>query len=95
MLNKLKIAVYAICKNEEQFVDGWMDSMQEADMVIVTDTGSNDSTVAKLTARGAAVYIAHVIPWRFDVARNISLNFVPGDVDVCVCTDLDEIFEPG
>jgi len=94
-LSKLKIAVYAICKNEEQFVDRWMDSMQEADMVIVTDTGSTDNTVAKLTARGATVNIVHVNPWRFDVARNISLNFVPGDVDVCVCTDLDEILEPG
>lgn len=69
---KLKIAVYAICKNEEQFVDRWMDSMQEADLVIVTDTGSTDHTVARLTARGATVYIAHVIPWRFDVARNLS-----------------------
>ncbi|PKM76814.1 MAG: glycosyl transferase family 2 [Firmicutes bacterium HGW-Firmicutes-15] len=94
-MSNLKIAVYAICKNEEQFVDGWMDSMQEADMVIVTDTGSTDNTVAKLTARGATVNIIHVDPWRFDVARNISLNFVPGDVDVCVCTDLDEILEPG
>jgi len=94
-LNKLKIAVYAICKNEEQFVDGWMDSMQEADMVIVSDTGSTDHTVEKLRARGAIVYDIKVDPWRFDVARNISLNFVPADVDVCVCTDLDEIMEPG
>lgn len=95
-MSKLKIAVYAICKNEEQFVDRWMDSMQEADMVIVTDTGSaDDRTVAKLKERGAVVYEVHVNPWRFDVARNISLDFVPGDVDVCVCTDLDEILEPG
>jgi hypothetical protein len=94
-LNKLKIAVYAICKNEEQFVDRWMDSMQEADMVFVTDTGSMDNTVAKLTARGANVHIAHIDPWRFDMARNISLDFVPDDMDVCVCTDLDEILEPG
>jgi glycosyltransferase involved in cell wall biosynthesis len=94
-LNKLKIAVYAICKNEEQFVDRWMDSMKEADMVIVTDTGSTDNTVAKLTAKGATVYTVNVDPWRFDVARNISLNFVPEDVDICVCTDLDEILTTG
>ena len=29
----MRIAVYAICKNESQFVDRWMDSMSEADQV--------------------------------------------------------------
>ncbi|MGG0284330.1 glycosyltransferase [Peribacillus butanolivorans] len=94
-MKKLKIAVYAICKNEEQFIDKWMDSMQEADLVVVADTGSTDQTVEKLKSRGAHVYNIKVDPWRFDVARNISMNFVPEDVDVCVVTDLDEIFEPG
>ncbi|SHK82045.1 tetratricopeptide repeat-containing glycosyltransferase [Desulforamulus aeronauticus] len=94
-MSKLKIAVYAICKNEEHFVDRWMDSMQDADLVIVADTGSTDQTVEKLRARGAIVHQIKVDPWRFDVARNISLQLVPGDTDVCVCTDLDEVIEPG
>ena len=94
-MNKYKICVYTICKNEEKFVDRWMDSMSEADMIVVTDTGSTDGTVEKLRERGAIVYIDEVKPWRFDVARNISLNHVPEDVDICVCTDLDEVFEPG
>ena len=34
-------------------------------------------------------------PWRFDVARNLSLELVPKDTDICVCTDLDEVFEKG
>ena len=34
-------------------------------------------------------------PWRFDRARNESLKLVPKDADICVCTDLDELFEPG
>lgn len=94
-MNKYKICVYAICKNEEKYVDQWMDSMSEADMVIVTDTGSDDNTVERLQKRGAVVYVDEVKPWRFDVARNISLSHVPADVDVCVCTDLDEKFEKG
>ena len=52
----MKIVVYAICKNESGFVDRWMDSMQEADRVIVLDTGSTDDTVQKLRSRGARVY---------------------------------------
>jgi glycosyltransferase involved in cell wall biosynthesis len=90
-----KICVYAICKNEEKFVDRWMDSMGEADEIVVTDTGSTDGTVEKLRARGATVYEEIVSPWRFDVARNRSLSHVPDDADICVCTDLDEVFRPG
>jgi len=94
-MSGLKICVYAICKNEASFVDSWMDSMNEADLIVVTDTGSEDDTVEKLKKRGAIVYVDIVKPWRFDVARNISLDHVPEDVDICVCTDLDERFEPG
>jgi glycosyltransferase involved in cell wall biosynthesis len=94
-MNRLKICVYAICKNEDKFVDRWMDSMSEADEVIVTDTGSTDATVESLSRRGAAVYIDEIKPWRFDTARNLSLDHVPADADICVCTDLDETFEKG
>ena len=91
----MKVVVYAICKNEEQFVDRWMDSMSEADEVVVLDTGSGDATVETLRARGARVEVETISPWRFDTARNRSLELVPGDADICVCTDLDEVFHPG
>ncbi len=94
-MSKYKICVYAISKNEEQFVDRWMDAVSEADMVIVTDTGSTDGTVKKLKDRGAAVYEEKISPWRFDTARNIALSHVPKDADLCVSNDLDEVFEPG
>ncbi|MGL4338760.1 MAG: tetratricopeptide repeat-containing glycosyltransferase [Turicibacter sp.] len=92
---KFKICVYAICKNEARFVDRWMNSMGEADLIVVTDTGSTDDTVNRLRKRGATVFVESIKPWRFDTARNVSLGHVPEDVDICVCTDLDEIFEPG
>lgn len=69
--------------------------MKEADEIIVTDTGSTDQTVEKLKQLGATVYSEKIEPWRFDEARNISLEHVPLDCDICVCTDLDELFEPG
>lgn len=94
-MNSCKICVYAICKNEEKYVNRWMDSMSEADLIVVTDTGSNDGTVEKLVNRGVTVHVDEIKPWRFDVARNISLEHVPDDVDICVCTDLDEVFEKG
>lgn len=69
--------------------------MTEADAVVVLDTGSSDDTVEKLRRRGAIVERAEIFPWRFDTARNRSLALVPDDADICVCTDLDEVFHPG
>jgi GT2 family glycosyltransferase len=34
-------------------------------------------------------------PWRFDVARNMSIDMCPQDADVLVCIDLDEVLVPG
>lgn len=94
-MKKRKIYVYAICKNEEKFVDRWVDSMSEADGIFVLDTGSEDKTVQKLKKRKVNVQTKIIKPWRFDVARNESLKLVPKDADICVCTDLDEVFEKG
>lgn len=94
-MNKYKICVYAICKNEEQFVSRWVNSMKEADEIYVLDTGSSDQTRKKLKELGVHVKKKIIKPWRFDIARNESLKLVPEDTDICVCTDLDEVFEPG
>ncbi|MCX8074801.1 MAG: glycosyl transferase family 2 [Clostridia bacterium] len=94
-MNKYKICVYAICKNESKFVDRWFDSMKEADLIVVADTGSTDDTIEKLVQKGVIVKKIDVNPFRFDIARNISMDMIPEDVDICVCTDIDEFFEPG
>lgn len=94
-MKKYKICVYAICKNEEQFVEKWVKSMKEADEIYVLDTGSTDDTVSKLKDLGVFVTTKIINPWRFDVARNESLKLVPNDTDICVCTDLDEVFDAG
>ncbi len=91
----MKICVYAITKNESKFVKRWVESMNEADEIYVLDTGSTDDTVEQLNKLGVHVIKKEIIPWRFDVARNESLNLVPEDTDICVCTDLDEVFEKG
>lgn len=91
----MKVVVYAITKNEEKFVNRWCDSMMEADEIYVLDTGSDDRTVELLKERGVNVFVKEIKPWRFDVARNESLELVPDDTDICVCTDLDEVFKPG
>ena len=94
-MNKYKVCVYAICKNEEKFVQRWVESMKEADEIYVLDTGSTDNTINQLKDLGVIVKTEVINPWRFDVARNKSLEMVPMDTDICVCTDLDEEFEKG
>lgn len=76
-------------------MSSWFESMSEADAIFVLDTGSTDNTVQKLKDLGVIVMEKEINPWRFDVARNESLNMIPDDYDICVCTDLDEVFEKG
>ena len=91
----MKVVVYAISKNEEKFVKRWFNSMNEADEIYVLDTGSTDKTVELLMQLGVHVVEKKINPWRFDTARNESLSLVPKDTDICVCTDLDEVFDTG
>ena len=94
-MNKYKVCVYAISKNEEKHVNRWVESMKEADDIYVLDTGSTDNTVKLLKEAGINVKTKIINPWRFDEARNESLNLLPEDTDICICTDLDEVFEEG
>ena len=91
----MKVCVYAICKNEEKFAKRWYDSMKEADKIFVLDTGSTDGSFDTLKELGAIVKREIITPWRFDEARNMSLDMIDKDADICVCTDLDEVFEEG
>lgn len=94
-MNKKKICVYAISKNEEKFVKRWYESVKEADSVYVLDTGSTDKTISMLKGLGVNVSVKEIKPWRFDVARNESLKLVPEDCDICVCIDIDEVISKG
>ena len=94
-MKKYKICVYAIEYNEEKFLSRWMKSIKNADGVYVLDTGSNDKTKKLLKKHGAIVKTKKIKPWRFDKARNLSLDMVPEDTDICICLDLDEVLIPG
>lgn len=91
----MKLAVYAICKNEIQHIKRWHESIKNADGIYVTDTGSKDGSIELLKSLGVHVDEAVVSPWRFDLARNLSLQNVPQDYDMCLCIDMDEIMLPG
>jgi tetratricopeptide (TPR) repeat protein len=87
----VKIAVYAIAKNEAKHVKRWVDATQGADVRIVLDTGSEDNTYELLQKYPIEAHRATLSDFRFDLARNMALDLVPSDVDVCVSLDMDEV----
>lgn len=96
--NKLKISVYAICKNEKNNLDKWLKCFSKADYICILDTGSTDGTWETLQdycKQYSNLIISQQIikPWRFDVARNLSLELVPKDTDIYFMVDLDEIIK--
>lgn len=91
----MKIAVYTIAKNEEQFVEKWAESCKDADYRLILDTGSTDKTVELARAAGVDCFEASIRPWRFDDARNASLALIPADIDICIALDMDEVLVPG
>lgn len=92
---KHRIAIYAISKNEEQFVQRFCESAKDADHILIADTGSTDRTAEVARECGATVYNISIKPWRFDMARDTALALIPDDIDVCISLDLDEVLEPG
>lgn len=91
----MKIAVYAIAKNEQHNVQDWFESVKSADGVFVLDTGSTDETVEQLEALGVTVTRMHAQKnFRFDHARNEAASLVPEDFDVLVSLDFDERLSP-
>lgn len=96
----MRVAVYAICRDEERHAGPWLDAVltEPVDVVVIVDTGSTDGTWATLTGRtDPRLFLARrpFDPWRFDVARNHALDLVPRDVDAVLSLDFDERMSPG
>ena len=90
----MRIAVYTIAKNEAKHVERWHEATKEADVRIVLDTGSEDNTYDLLLQYGIEAHRATLSDFRFDVARNMALDLIPADVDICVSLDMDEVPDP-
>ena len=91
----MKVGIYTIALNEEQFVERWYESAKDADYLLIGDTGSEDATVETAMNLGINVTEISIKPWRFDFARNAVMAQLPADLDYCIALDMDEILLPG
>ncbi len=87
----MKLAIYAISKNEEKNVDRFVDSVGDIPVYVLDH--STDGTAEKLRARGAIVDTTPMDDFTFDKGKNFALNMVPDDVDWVLNADLDERVE--
>lgn len=93
-----KICVYTVCRNESKFVDRWVDSMSEADVIVAVVHDTKDDTAEKLIARGVKVAFTHYQNWRFDTSKNDALKFAKEaapDCNIFAFVSLDEVFDKG
>lgn len=88
-----RLSVVMIAKDEEQFLRGCLESVQEvADEIVLVDTGSSDGTVQIASEFGAKI-VRH--PWNddFSEARNVSIAHATGDWALWI--DADERLAQG
>ena len=95
----MNITLYAICKNEEENVEKFIENSKKFSHTVVVDTGSTDNTVKLLKGAGIEVYEHSQTREEFDfsVARNQALSYVKTDwaFSLDFNEDLDEFFSDG
>lgn len=86
------LSVAIIAKNEEALIARCLESVQDADQIVVVDTGSTDRTKEIASDHNAEV---HEFAWidDFSAARNEALKYCTGNYVLSI--DCDEFLEEG
>jgi hypothetical protein len=95
----MKIAAYTICNNEIEKIEDWLSYTRGYNYKVILDTGSSDGSfelLKKLSVNDSSIIVSqtHLKDFKFDNAKNLSLNLIPTDTTWCVFTFLDEYYSP-
>ena len=96
--DKVTLTVYAICKDEIKNVERYIKCFTEADYLCILDTGSTDGTweyLQEATKQHSNLIVKQQIvkPWRYDKARNYSMELIPKETTMFFMADLDEVIK--
>ena len=91
----MKLSASMIVKNEQAILGRCLESVKDADEIVILDTGSTDMTAEVAKAYPNVKYIAGKYKWNdnFAEARNESLKYCTGDFILTI--DADERLESG
>lgn len=100
--NRPHYGVYSFYTDHKAVIHEFLDSVRDADEIILCDTGSDDGSsdiisryAAKKPGANIKVVSVSISPWRYDDIRNTGLSLLSRDIDLCICLDIDEILVPG
>ena len=90
----MKLTVSMIVKNEESCLEKCLESVKDADEIVIIDTGSTDKTIEIAKKYTDKIYSGKEYLWRdnFAFSRNQSLEKCTGDWVYII--DADEYIEP-
>ena len=95
----MKVTLYAIAKNEEKYVEKFIENSKNFYHTVVVDTGSTDNTVQLLRDAGIEVHEHPQTRDEFDfsLARNTALSYVKTDwaFSLDFNEDVDNFFSEG
>lgn len=89
----VRVVVAAICRNEEKFMQSFLEHVKDADAICLVDTGSTDSTVDIIQAfdHPEVHFYSDVEQRHLGRSRNLSASpFTPSDIVIWL--DIDEHF---
>ena len=92
-----KYGVYAFFINHESLILNFLNSIKDADEIILCNAGSIDNTarmietfISENPKVNIKVYPVYISPWRYDDIRNIGLSLVSRSIDLCICMNIEE-----
>ena len=89
----MKLSVALIVKNEEALIEKCLESVKDADEIVVIDTGSEDDTVRIALKYTTQVFTDYVWEDHFANARNHAMSKCTGDWILSI--DADDVLEKG
>lgn len=96
-----KYGVYAFFINHESLILNFLNSIKDADEIILCNAGSIDNTarmietfISENPKVNIKVYPVYISPWRYDDIRNIGMSLVSRSIDLCICMNIEENLVP-